>query len=115
MTDELDRPEPTADPNVPLPDVVTVTTAFASRLPTQRVLDQLQRIEDVPFGTLLQNQGSRVTAFRKLVQMFPGRDATSLWMHAYDVEVEVELPDPKEMNSSTPSPPFAGIGESVPR
>jgi hypothetical protein len=97
----------------PLPYLVTVSTAFATRiLPNQRVVDAIARVEpSTPFGELMQTQGSRVIAFRALLRDHPHRDPASLWLHAYDVEVEiVGTLDPTEIASLTPSPPSSVTG-----
>ena len=52
----------------------------------------------------------RLTAFRALLRDFPDRDMTSLWLHAYDVEVEVYDEDPTESATRTPSPRSADSG-----
>jgi hypothetical protein len=92
----------------PLPNELTATLAFVRRLPAQRVIDQLRKLEpDMDFGELSTQQPSRVLAFRMLLRMYPLRDMTSLWMHAYDVEVELEEADPTSAPAPTPSPPSA--------
>jgi hypothetical protein len=85
----------------PLPTLVRVTQAFTSRLPSQRVLDLVTRIEGIDFAALATAAPFRIVAFRALLRDFPERDPTSLWMHAYDVEVEVE--DANPMNGSSPT------------
>jgi hypothetical protein len=97
-----------ADANEPLPGFVSVTQAFTSRMPTQRVQDTITRIEGGTFGDLIQAQPFRVVAFRALLRDFPGRDETSLWMHSYDVEVEINEPDPT--NGNAPTPPLSSVG-----
>jgi hypothetical protein len=98
-----------------LPGVVTVTTAFTTRLPSQRLIDLLGRIEmDVPFPELAQNQPFRLIAFRKLLEMYPDRDVTSLWMHAYDVEVDTGEGDPTNGSGPTPTLPSALTGIASP-
>jgi hypothetical protein len=99
------------DPDA-LPGVVTVTQAFSTRMPTQRVQDTITRAEGGTFGQLIQTQPFRVVAFRALLRDFPDRDPTSLWLHAYDVEVEVAEPDPTNGNSPTPAPPSVVTGTS---
>jgi hypothetical protein len=96
-----------------LPDLVAVTQAFSARLPSQRVLDLLARAEGgaVDFGELAQSQPFRIVAFRALLRDFPGRDPTSLWMHAYDVEVEVSDVNPTNARSPTPGPGSVITGE----
>jgi hypothetical protein len=96
----------------PLPDMVTVSQAFISRLPSQRVIDLMKRLENgATFSELMEEQPGRITAFRALLRDHPRRDPTSLWMHAYDVEVAIDDPDPTSGNSSTPSLPSAPITE----
>jgi hypothetical protein len=78
----------------PLPFEVTVTKAFSERLPSQRVIDVATKADGFTFSELANNQPFRLIAFRALVRDFPLRDQTSLWMHAYDVEVVIEEVDP---------------------
>lgn len=89
-----------------LPTLVHVTQAFTRRLPTQRVVDTLAKLDASPFGELLNRQTSRVLAFRVLLRDHPRRDPASLWLHAYDVDVEVdEQPvDPTSLPGPTPGP-----------
>ena len=97
-----------------LPTLVYVTQAFAGRLPRQRIIDLLARIEPVPFAELADAQPFRIVAFRALIRDFPGYDATALWMHAYDVECEVIEADPTTGNGATPSPLSAATGAASP-
>ena len=97
-----------------LPTLVYVTQAFAGRLPRQRDLDMLARIEPVPFSELANSQPFRIVAFRALMRDHPGYDATALWMHAYDVECEVVEGDPTTSNGRTPSPLSAVTGVASP-
>jgi hypothetical protein len=106
MTDE-----PLEAPEVALPTLIGVSTAFSSRLPSQRVMDLLARAEGgVSFGELAQSQPFRIVAFRALLRDFPERDPTSLWLHAYDVEVEVAEENPTNGKSPTPVLGSAGSG-----
>jgi len=92
----------------PLPDTVFATQAFIARLPSQRILDLLKRLEpDHPFGELIEDQPPRLIAFRALLRDYPDRDPTSLWMHAYDVEVALIDVDPTNGNALMPLPPSA--------
>ena len=111
MTDE-----PAAADVGALPAVVTVTQAFTSRLPSQRLLDQIKHAEpSYTFGDLASEQPFRIVAFRALMRDFPGRDPTSLWLHAYDVEVDVvETSNPTNGKSSTVSPLSATTGVAFP-
>jgi hypothetical protein len=88
----------------PLPTLVRVNQAFSTRLPSQRTLDLITRIEGVDFAALAQSAPFRIVAFRALLRDYPGRDPTSLWMHAYDVEVEVADENPTNGKSPTPEP-----------
>ena len=82
--------EPEADEaTTPLPTLVSVTQAFSSRLPSQRVLDLIDKLEGIGFADLVQTQPFRIVAFRALMRDYPNRDHASLWLHAYEVEVEV--------------------------
>ena len=95
-----------------LPVEVSVTQAFATRMPTQRVIDAVERAEGGTFGELVQHQPFRIVAFRALLRDFPDYDLTALWLHSYDVEVEIETVDPTSPNGTTPAPPSAAIGAS---
>jgi hypothetical protein len=95
MTDEL-------QPHVTLPTLLKIDQAFSSRLPSQRVLDMLGKVEVDDFGTLAQHQPFRIVAFRALLRDFPDYDVTALWMHAYDCEVEVTDANPTNGRSATP-------------
>jgi hypothetical protein len=101
-------------PPEPLPNVVRVTTAFMQRAPSQRAQDLLLRLEGGTFGELMERQGFRVAAFRKLSDDYPGHDPTSVWMHAYDVEVEISEVDPTGSVSATLTPPSAAITVASP-
>jgi hypothetical protein len=103
-------------PTPALPTLLHVTQAFAGRLPRQRDLDLLARIEvGVPFSEIANTQPFRLVAFRALLRDFPNYDPTALWLHAYDCECEVdEPPDPTNGNGPTPSPLSAAIGVASP-
>jgi hypothetical protein len=99
----------------PLPLVVTASESFARRLPTQRVIDAVEHAEPgATFAELIQRQPMRLTAFRALLRDYPGHDVTSLWMHSYDVEVEVVSVDPTNGTSPTLAPPSGTTGEWIP-
>ena len=102
------------DPDAPLPTLVSVTQAFASRMPTQRVQDTITRAEGGSFGDIIQAQPFRVVAFRALLKQFPDRDAASMWLFSYDVEVEVVDVDPTNGSSPTPEPLSGVTGVSTP-
>lgn len=104
MTDEM------PEANQALPMLIGVTQAFNARLPSQRVLDLLDKLEGVGFVNLIQAQPFRIVAFRALMRDYPERDHASLWLHAYDVEVEILDVDPTNGKSMTPVPGFAGFG-----
>jgi len=97
-----------------LPTLVTVTQAFSARMPSQRVQDAVTRIEGGTFGDIIQAQPFRIVAFRRLMADHPERDITSLWAHAYDVEVEVKEADPTQNGSPMPVQPSAGTGGYIP-
>ena len=97
-----------------LPAVVPVSQAFASRMPAQRVIDAVERAEGGSFGELAGRQPFRVVAFRALLRDFPGYDVTALWMHAYDVEVEIADVDPTQNGSPTAGPPSVSISAASP-
>ena len=113
MSDELESAPP-PEPPPPLPALVKVTTAFSQRMPTQRTLDALTRIEGADFGELATAQPFRIVAFRALLRDFPDYDLTALWMHAYDTEVEVEDINPTNGTSATSEPLSAGTGDFGP-
>jgi hypothetical protein len=102
--------------NGALPDVVVVTQAFSQRLPSQRLIDRIKHYEGdaTPFLEISQEQPFRVVAFRALLRDFPDRDPTSLWLHAYDVEVGFVDEDPTNGRSPIPVPLSAGTGDSGP-
>ena len=85
----------------PLPHEVTVTKAFSERLPSQRIIDIATKADGFTFSELANQQPFRLIAFRALVRDWPVRDATSLWMHAYDCEVIIEEVDPTPPPSTT--------------
>jgi hypothetical protein len=96
------------DASEPLPTLIAATQAFMARLPSQRVIDLLARLEPgVKIGQLMEGQPSRVIAFRALLRDHPDRDPTSLWLHAYDCEVALEEVDPTAGNGLSPSPTSA--------
>jgi hypothetical protein len=104
-----------ANGTAPLPLLVTVTESFSSRLPSQRFLDVVRSLEPgQDFGEIAQEQPFRLTAFRALTRDYPDYDATALWLHAYDVEVDVVPDDPKAPTSRTPPPHSADIGDASP-
>jgi hypothetical protein len=98
----------------PLPTVVRVNQAFASRAPTQRVIDTITRIEGGNFADLATAQPFRLTAFRVLLRDHPERDRTSLWLHSYDVEVEISELDPFSNGSPTAGPPSVSTSAAFP-
>jgi hypothetical protein len=97
-----------------LPALVTVSQAFAARMPTQRVIDTVERAEAATFADIIARQPFRVVAFRALMRDHPDRDVTSLWLAAYDVEVAITEPDPTNGVSPTPGPLSATTGASGP-
>jgi hypothetical protein len=94
------QPEPVPTPAA-LPTLVTVSKAFSARMPSQRVLDLMTKLEGVNFTTLAESAPFRVVAFRALMRDYPDYDTTALWMHSYDVEVEVE--DVSPLNGKSPT------------
>jgi hypothetical protein len=91
-----------------LPDTVFCTQAFMARMPSQRIIDMLKRLEpNLPFAELMTEQPPRMIAFRALLKAHPNRDPTSLWMHAYDVEVAITDMDPTNGSGPKPSLPSA--------
>jgi hypothetical protein len=106
-----DLEEQAAAAQVELPTLLHVTTAFSARLPSQRVMDTLARCEPgTTFGDLAERQPFRIVAFRALLRDYPQRDVQSLWMHAYDVEVQVDDVNPTNGKSPMPAPDSAATG-----
>ena len=105
-------PEPTPEGAAePLPFLLTVTEEFTQRMPSQRVLDMLDKFENgTPFVELVQRQPFRIVAFRALLRDFPDRDAASLWLHSYDVELDQKTADPTNGKSTMPALGSAGFG-----
>jgi hypothetical protein len=101
------------DATTPLPTTVQVTQAFSTRMPTQRVIDAVEHAEGGRFGELIQTQPFRVVAFRALMRDFPDRDITSLWLHSYDVEVEIVEANPTNGHGLTLAPPSGPTGTST--
>jgi hypothetical protein len=93
-----------SDLDLELPTTLDCTLEFVKRLPSQRVLDALARIEPTPFGEIQEAQPTRVLAFRLLVRDHPGRDIASLWLHSYDCEVQLHDADPSAGPGPTPWP-----------
>jgi hypothetical protein len=102
------------DLDAPLPAIVTVSEAFSRRMPTQRVVDTITRAEGAGFGEIAQTQPMRIIAFRALMRDYPDRDVASLWLHAYDVEVEIAETNPTNGSLPTPAPPSGPTGISTP-
>jgi hypothetical protein len=97
-----------------LPAAVAVTQAFASRMPTQRVIDAVEHAEGAPFAEIIQRQPFRVVAFRALLRDRPDYDLTALWLHSYDCEVAVTEETPTNGSSPTAGLPSATTGASGP-
>jgi hypothetical protein len=98
-----------------LPAVVHVNQAFASRAPTQRVIDTITRMEGGTFGDIATQMPFRLTAFRALLRDYPGVDPQAAWLHAYDVEVEIaDTADPFSNGSTTVVPPSVSTTEYRP-
>jgi hypothetical protein len=97
-----------------LPTIVQVNQAFASRAPTQRVIDTLTRLEGGSFGDIATGQPFRLTAFRVLLRDYPGYDTAALWLHSYDVEVEIADVDPTQNGSPTAGPPSRSTSAAFP-
>lgn len=107
MTDADRHLSPTQDLDA-LPELISATQAFVARMPSQRVVDLLRKIEpDQNFAELAENQPPRLIAFRALLRDHPNRDPTSLWMHAYDCEIALVEVDPTNGKLPTLLPPSA--------
>jgi hypothetical protein len=103
------------DPLGPLPARVTVTRAMLQRVvPPQRLQDEVTKLEGRPYREVYEAQPFRCEAFRVLLHDWPLRDPTSLWLHAYDVEVELAEEDPTNGNSPTPGLRSAATGVVFP-
>jgi hypothetical protein len=99
----------------PLPTVVQVTRAFTQRLPSQRIIDLVVRLEPArSFPEIAADQAFRLIAMRRLLEEYPDRDETSLWLHSYDVEVDIVEADPTLNGSPTPTPLSAATGVAFP-
>jgi hypothetical protein len=96
---------------VELPLLVTVSESFSARLPSQRVLDLMTKYEPGGFQQLAESQPFRMVAFRALIRDFPDYDPQALWLHAYDVEVEVVGVDPTNGKSPTLAPDSVASGQ----
>jgi hypothetical protein len=95
-----------------LPLLVSVPDAFTRRMPSQRQLDLLGNLEPgVPFAELAQTSPFRMIAWRALMRDYPHDDPARLWLHAYEVEVEIQPADPTGTSSTTPSPVSSTIGD----
>jgi hypothetical protein len=93
-----------------LPTTIEATQSFIARLPSQRMIDLLARLEpDMKFGELMEAQPPRMIAFRALMRDHPERDPASLWMHAYECEVAIVEVDPTNGKSPLLLPPSAPI------
>ena len=114
MTDTQTNHDEHPDELAPLPTLVLVSPAFAERMPTQRVIDAVTRVEGGRFGDIVREQPFRVVAFRALMRDYPGRDLASLWLHSYDVEVEIDAVDPTTALGRMLAPPSAATGDSTP-
>ena len=96
------------DPDAQLPTLIECTQSFIARLPSQRIIDLLSRMEpDMNFSQIMEAQPPRMIAFRALLRDYPDRDPTSLWMHAYDCEIGIVEVDPTNGKSPTLLPPSA--------
>jgi hypothetical protein len=99
--------------NGSLPLVITVTDTFSKRLPSQRVCDLIRHCEPgMTFGDIGTEQPFRLIAFRALLRDFPAYDTTAVWLHSYDVEVDVVEEHPTQPVSQTASLPSADTGDA---
>jgi hypothetical protein len=104
-----------ADGLGPLPTRVTVTRAMLQRVvPPQRLQDEITKLEGRPYRDVYEAQPFRCEAFRVLQHDHPLRDPASLWLHAYDVEVEMAEEDPTNGNSPKLGPPSVATGGAFP-
>jgi hypothetical protein len=79
------------------------------------VLDAIRHAEPgFDFGELTGEQPFRLIAFRALVRDYPTRDPTSMWLHTYDVELDIVEDDPFLPPAPTQSPPSADTGVASP-
>jgi hypothetical protein len=99
----------------PLPTVLPVSEAFARRIPSPRLQRTIREVEGRPFGEVMAEDPFRVSVFRMLHERFPDFDLTALWLHSFDVEAEVEEPNPTNGSSPTAGPPSATTGAAGPK
>ena len=99
----------------PLPTVVVVSDAFARRIPSPRLQRIIRDVEGRPFAEVMTEDPFRVSVFRVLHERFPDFDLTALWLHSFDVEAEVEEPNPTNGSSPTAGPPSATTGAAGPK
>jgi len=100
------------DGPVVLPLVIRISDAMARRIPSPRLQKTVREVEGRPFQEVMAEDPFRVTVFRLLHEQFPDFDLTALWLHSFDVEAEVEEPNPTNGSSPTPAPPSATTGTS---
>ena len=84
--------------------------ALASRLPSPRITDLLLKLPGGgTWSEVMASDTGKSWYFnwRLLMRDYPERDETSLWLHAYDVEIHIRTVDPTESRSPTESQPFA--------
>jgi hypothetical protein len=94
---------------------VVVTRSMLQRvIPPQRLQDEIAKIEGRTYKEVYDVQPFRCEAFRVLLRDHPERDVTSLWLHAYDCEVELIDDSPTNGSSPTPALLSAGIGGASP-
>jgi hypothetical protein len=92
-----------------------VTKSMLQRvIPPQRLQDEIAKLEGRPYKDVYEVQPFRCEAFRVLLRDHPDRDVTSLWFHAYDVEVELLDDSPTNGSSPTPALLSAGTGAAFP-
>ena len=99
---------------IELPTVVAVNEGFARRWPSPRLQHVIRDVEGMPFQQVIGDDPSRVTAFRALVRDFPDYDLTALWLHSFDVELDLVELDPTNGKSPTPGPLSAITGDAGP-
>ena len=99
---------------IELPTVVAVNEGFARRWPSPRLQHVIRDVEGMPFQQVIGDDPSRVTAFRALVRDFPDYDLTALWLHSYDVEVDVVESDGFLVNGQMPTLPSVPSGTASP-
>jgi hypothetical protein len=98
----------------PLPTRVQVDQDEAAILPSSRLAHVIRQAEGIPVMQYIQDDPFRVVAFRRLHEQFPDYDLNALWLHCYDVEIQLVTADPTNGSTGTPGPPSSLTSTSGP-